>query len=222
MVREIRLTQGKVALVDDSDAERVDRAGTWVAIESTTCPGRWYAYRTEYCPKRTVYLHRFIMGAPKGLQVDHADGDGLNCRRNNLRLATRSQNCANAKKRRDAKTSQFKGVTFVCGRWQAQITVDGKQCRLGRFYSEEEAARTYDDAAERHFGVFARPNFPVFVPGRGVLGVVQHGLPLTFPGRVGQAVAHTRRAGFLRKLAAPTILLMPWALFVAAGAGVVA
>lgn len=213
MPKEIRLTRNKRALVDDVDFDRVSAAGSWVAIPSTTCPGRWYAYRTLYRPKRTVYLHRFILGAPRGLQVDHANGDGLDCRRENMRLASRSQNCANAKKRRDAKSSRFKGVVAIPGKgWQAQITVDNRHRALGVFPTEEEAARAYDAEAERAWGPFARHNFPIFVPGRGVPGVVQHSLPLTIPERTGHAVVPSRRSGFLRALARTLLLLLPGAV----------
>ncbi len=109
-MKEIPLTQGKVALVSDEDFERVS-AFKWMASISNThrrhSPGsapKWYACRfTELprCPKtgkrrrKMVYLHRFLLDAPEGMVVDHfPDPDGLNCTRENLRIATYAENRA--------------------------------------------------------------------------------------------------------------------------------
>ena len=105
-------------------------------------------------------LHRFILMAPPGVLVDHANGDGLDCRRSNLRLATNSQNQQNRFIADIEKTSRFKGVHWCddSKRWVAQITLDGRSQEIGRFLDEIEAARAYDDAARRLFREFARTN----------------------------------------------------------------
>ena len=91
MVRALPLTQGKVALVDDEDFERCN-AFKWCAVKMQRGNGRahWYAKRTIYHDGAmyTIFLHRFILGVPDGLQVDHEDGDGLNCQKYNMRYAS--------------------------------------------------------------------------------------------------------------------------------------
>jgi hypothetical protein len=83
------------------------------------------------------YLHRLIMGAPHGLDVDHKDGDGLNCRRANLRVATRSQNNMNRRSQRDGR----KGIHLekFTGMWRAEIIVGGKRYRSKRLPTEKDA-----------------------------------------------------------------------------------
>lgn len=107
----------------------------------------------------TIYLHREILNAQPGQIVDHIDGDTLNNRRSNLRLASYSQNGANSTKRR-ANTSGYKGVTWDKHRkkWMAAIRVNYKRMYLGRFNTKEEAAKAYNDAAKLHFGEFALLN----------------------------------------------------------------
>lgn len=156
-MREIELTQGKVALVDDADYERVSRH-KWCASRN----GRtWYAIRREYNPKpKQVFLHRFILDAPDSAEVDHKDGNGLNCQRDNLRLATHAQNQRN-QKRRVTNKSGYKGVSWY-GRdkkWRAVIGIGGKVKTLGCYATAEEAARAYDEAARELFGEFAKTNF---------------------------------------------------------------
>ncbi len=154
----VPLSQGKVALIDAEDAERI-LAFKW----SLSCRG--YAFRTRRVAERpgsmAIFMHRAIIDAPDGRHVDHANGDRLDNRRSNLRLATPSQNSANAKRPHDNR-SGFKGVTLLrkYGTWQAQIGANGGHFYLGRFASPEEAARAYDAAARYFFGEYARVNFP--------------------------------------------------------------
>jgi hypothetical protein len=110
---------------------------------------------------RKVYLHRLVMQAARGVQVDHIDGDGLNNRRSNLRICTNGLNQRNQRKSA-GKTSQYKGVSRhkASGKWQAFIQHEGKSKWLGNFENEVAAAIAYDFAAERLFGEFAHVNFP--------------------------------------------------------------
>jgi hypothetical protein len=174
----IRLTRGKFALVDeDMFSDLNQRAWHWVAT------GESAGYAVSGSRESYVQLHRLILGVtdPK-VCVDHKDNNGLDCRRKNLRIASRLDNGANRDKfvgRPGRKfTSRYKGVvdrskhytqTFVRNitkkasdyPWLARIRVDHKLIHIGRFATELEAARAYDVAAIRHFGEFAKINFPL-------------------------------------------------------------
>jgi hypothetical protein len=154
-MREIPLTKGKVALVDDEDYERVMEAGPW-QYSDRYAVGRPYG-------KQRIYLHRFILGLTPGdgNEVDHINQDKLDDRKQNLRLCTRSQNNANRGAYRN-NTSGYKCVYFdqKRGEYQAYILVNRHKIHLGRFATAKEAARAYDKAAPLYFGEFALLNFP--------------------------------------------------------------
>lgn len=148
-------------LVDDQDAEFASR-NIWSRHKGRTT---YYASRLVAFngSLKRVYLHREIMGATRGIQVDHRDGDGLNNVRENLRGATNSQNHSARMTRPGHFKSRFRGVYWHkqnrC--WCAQIKHLYKKKHLGCFSDEELAARTYDDAALNLFGEFIQLNFPV-------------------------------------------------------------
>jgi hypothetical protein len=121
--------------------------------------------KTEYGRIKTVYLHREIMKAPKGLLVDHRNNDGLDNRRTNLRLATHSQNCCNRPKKANT-SSRFTGVFFMKqrNRWRALIKHHRKSIFLGYYKNDIAAAKAYDEAAKKYHGEFARLNFPEEAP----------------------------------------------------------
>lgn len=165
-MKTIQLTQGKVALVDDADYAELSKY-KWCAWR---IGGNWYSKRGIGTRKSftQVYMHRVIMGALPGQQVDHINGDGLDNRRCNLRIATMAQNQANRRKS-PGTSSAYKGVTLDTkkGGWIAYIKVRQKRIHLGHFADEVDAARAYDAAALKYFGEFARPNFnPVTLPGQ--------------------------------------------------------
>ncbi len=94
------------------------------------------------------------------VQVDHIDHDGLNCQKYNLRVGTNTHNQGNRRKTTKPMSSKFKGVSWdkSRGKWRASIGVKCEVKQLGRFDSEEEAARVYDKAAREYFAEFAFPN----------------------------------------------------------------
>lgn len=156
-MKQIKLTRGKFAIVDDEDFEELAKH-KW-NCQITKTEGRNYAYRVGVRPdggKTTVRMHRQIIGeSAKGMDIDHIDGDGLNNQKSNLRPCTRSQNNGNARMPRNNK-SGFKGVSFDKNRglWVAQA--DGKHA--GRHTSKEDAARAYNKKAFEIWGEFARLN----------------------------------------------------------------
>lgn len=161
----IPLTQGKVALIDEEDYLAVSQYH-WTAAKYEN--DRWYA--TAYIMgadgiKRNVLLHRFIMQPAADVLIDHENGNGLDCRRSNIREATHSQNMRNRRKSHNSG-SRFKGVTErpKDGTWEAMIRGEGPVLYLGRFPTEEAAARAYDSAAHHFHGAFARLNFPDETP----------------------------------------------------------
>lgn len=162
-MREILLTQGKIALVDDEDFDRVNQY-KWYA-QKHPANGRWYARRNESIAgtRTSLQMHRVIMGLEYGdpRQVDHKDRENtLDNRRQNLRV-TLGQNPQNQGLHKD-NTSGFKGVTWSkhAKRWQSQIRANDKEIFLGRFPADapELAAMAYDEAALSRFGEFAVTN----------------------------------------------------------------
>jgi hypothetical protein len=155
-MREIPLTKGKVALLDDADFGAVGGL-RWYA---NRLGDNWYAYRRVRTPdggSQIRSMHSYLTGFR---EVDHRDHNGLNNQRANLREVTRSQNLMNQRPRGGA--SQFKGVAWhnqAC-KWQAGIRIDGRRRYLGLYESEVDAALAYDRAAHELFGEYAHPNFP--------------------------------------------------------------
>lgn len=155
-VIEIPLTRGMVALVDDEDAPLARMK--WAALKTNT-RGLFYAVRN--LRSGGLYLHRVVLGiTDPRVRVDHRNGDGLDCRRANLRVATPTQNARNARAHRDCR-SGFKGVSYhpATGKWVARIFRNGVCRSLGLHATPEAAARAYDAAARQADGEFARPNF---------------------------------------------------------------
>lgn len=98
------------------------------------------------------------MNAPAGLTVDHKNGNGLDCRRDNMRIATQMQNNQNVRMKRD-NSSGYRGVSASRGRWQAGIRIQGVSVFLGRYDSPEKAAQAYDQKVRETRGEFGRTNF---------------------------------------------------------------
>lgn len=144
-MKKIKLTQGKVALVDDEDFEELNQH-KWYAYSKEHL---WYARRSTYIGKvdgrykqDKVLMHRQIMGTPKDMETDHKNGNGLDNRKSNLRVCTHAQNSMNQRRAKN-NTSGYRGVWLDRKLWRAVIRVGGQRKDLGRFKSKTEAVYAY-------------------------------------------------------------------------------
>jgi hypothetical protein len=155
----IPLTQGKTAIIDEADLPII-APYKWRAVRGHG--DIWYAKATVSRPdgsSTTIFMHRLIDGASRGVQVDHEDHDGLNNRRSNLRRCSQHQNLQNMRKK-STNTSGYIGVSRDKKRWCAQIAIDGRHIHIGSFDDPESAARARDAKAIELRGEFAVLNFP--------------------------------------------------------------
>jgi hypothetical protein len=155
----VKLSKGKMAVIDAIDAERV-LTRRWSATQ--TCPpnGPWYAL--SLIDGRFVYLHRYLLCIKDPtIEVDHIDGDGLNCRRSNMRLVNSQQNKWNVGLL-STNRSGYKGVYFRrdTGKWAATFSDNNRNSTLGSFNTAEEAAIAYDTHVRGIAGEHGRYNFP--------------------------------------------------------------
>ena len=153
MTKEIELTQGYKAIVDDDVYEELNQQKWCVHLMKRD--GKAYA-------TRLLRLHHAIVGIPpKGYVVDHINGDGLDNRRENLRIISIQDNTRWQKVNKN-NTSGYRGVSFhkAKQRCDASIRANKRKVHLGRYKTAEEAARAYDKAAKEHYKEFAKLNFP--------------------------------------------------------------
>ena len=160
------MSRGMYATVDDEDFDWLSQwKWSFMPVPWKNTEGKGYAMRSEYHPRKTVFMHREIFRRANGScpkQLDHHDGNGLHNKKKNLRPATGSQNCHNmGKNRRICTTSQYKGVSFwkSRGKWEAEIYIRNKRVFLGFFTDEHDAALAYNREAKKRFGEFARLNW---------------------------------------------------------------
>jgi hypothetical protein len=157
-MKEIKLTKGKVALVDDEDYESLS-VNKWAGMFDGN---NWYAYRTSGSRGKRfrIMMHRFILGLTNQKEVvDHKDGDGLNNQKVNLRVCHNNQNSMNRRVKFNAKCG-YKGVLYKEKHksYQASINVKGKFIFGGHFKTPIEAAKRYNELAVIHHGEFAKLN----------------------------------------------------------------
>lgn len=147
----VMLGHGKFSLIDFDD-EAIAAQRSWCCDKN--------GYAVGSINGKSVFLHRFLLDLPVGVETDHANHNTLDNRRCNLRPATRSQNFGNKLKTRIGATSRFKGVSRVkkTGKWQAQSRTSEKTIYLGKFSTEIEAAQAYNNYAMKRWGEFALLN----------------------------------------------------------------
>ena len=159
-IKLIALTQNQNATVDAADYEWLSQWNWHVFLSRST--NSFYAKRNNVVSgkSKAIYMHRAILDAAGSVEVDHRDGDTLNNRRSNLRLATHQENRSNGK-RYTCNTSGYKGVYWkpLMKKWQAAINIYGKAVYLGTSNNKDDTARMYDFAAIALHGEFARTNF---------------------------------------------------------------
>jgi len=155
-MKKIPLTQGKFALVDDDKYEELANY-KWSTLKKGK---RFYAVRNTPSPqRRLISMHRQIMNAKPGQEIDHKNQNGLDNRIKNIRFCSKAQNQQNGSGW--GGSSEYKGVDYRKKKqiWRARIVVNQKSISLGHFNSETDAAKAYDAAAVKYFGEFARTNF---------------------------------------------------------------
>lgn len=161
----IPLTRGLFAQVDDEDYDFLMqwkwRAQQNINVCYATRKDSGMGYDRNNVPM--IWMHRVLLGLEKGnpLMGDHIDHNGLNNQKNNLRIATRSQNTIN-RKRVKTGSSKYKWVSWCKSKqiWTTEIKAVHMRIYLGQFYSELEAAKAYDEACIKYHGEFAYLNFP--------------------------------------------------------------
>jgi hypothetical protein len=157
-VKEIQLTRGYVALVDDADYERVSQFKWYALPTGNTVYAQRGIHRPDGPGQTKQMMHRFILGLtdPK-ICTDHIDRNGLNNQRSNLREATNQQNQWNSAKHKDSPPG-VKGVHWVAAhkRYRVTIKFDGKRLYLGQYKTKAEADAVASAFRQKHHGVFAR------------------------------------------------------------------
>jgi hypothetical protein len=151
----VPLTKGYEAIIDVADIPLVEAHNWYAHVQSHAVYAECSLQRNKN--RHALIMHRVIMGDPAGFDIDHRDGDGLNNRRSNLRIATRAQNLHNQRIVR-RNTSGFKGVSWNKRdhKWQARIYVNNKQFSLGYHATPELAHAAYCEASARLHGEFGR------------------------------------------------------------------
>jgi hypothetical protein len=145
-MKQIPLSQGKFALVDDED---YDYLMQW----------KWNFNAQGYAV-RGVRMHRIINSTPENMIVDHINGDKLDNRKENLRNCTNAQNACNKRKITLNHSSIYRGVSWhkLSKKWTAQIQISRKRVHIGRYDTEIEAAMAYNDFAVHYHGEYATLN----------------------------------------------------------------
>lgn len=158
MVKQIPLPRGYYALVDDECYEYLNQWKWNIDIrECKTCDNLYYARRLQHLgyvdgkqKQKVIQMHQLITGFPKGIEVDHINGNGLDNRKENLRLVTHRENMQNLTKNK-TNSSMYPGVYWdkEKRKWRARFKVKEKQHHIGYFEDELEAAEAYKESVKK-------------------------------------------------------------------------
>lgn len=152
MTREIPLTRGQFALVDEDDYAWLLQCNSW------QCSNAGYA--VSHKDKKLYYMHRLIMNPPIDMVVDHINGNKIDNRKKNLRVCTQSQNHMNRSANSKKMYSSYKGVTKhkKADKWIAQTAFNSKRIYIGIYECEHLAALAYNEKVYELFGEYAKLN----------------------------------------------------------------
>ena len=163
MLRNIHGDIVAETLIDIIDFKIVSQYRWHCIVKSNTSYARTHIYNPPNVIHHSILMHRLLIEIPTNskLMIDHINGNGLDNRRKNIRLATNIENGRNSKRPRN-NASGFKGVSWVNrdNKWLARIMITGKRLFLGYFDNPEDAAKAYDKAALKYHKNFAQLNFP--------------------------------------------------------------
>lgn len=154
-MKYIKLRSGRISKVDEEDFEKLSKYKWLENVKMNTSYAVASILSDDKKDRVHIKMHRIVMNAPKGMDVDHLNGNGLDNRKCNLRICTKSQNGMN-KGILNRNTSGFKGIYRKHRKWIAQIGVNNKRIRIGSFNTPEEAYKAYCEAAIKYHGEFAR------------------------------------------------------------------
>ena len=155
-MREIKLTQGQVALVDDADYDYLMQWKWYAKLEKSS--NRYYVRRSGRKADgskegKTICMQNQLFKTPAGMVVDHLNHDPTHNYRSNLRLCTPAQNNMNQRPIENT-ASKLKGVSRNGDNWRARINVDGSEVHIGTFNTKEDAYKAYCEASKKHHGEF--------------------------------------------------------------------
>jgi hypothetical protein len=155
LTKEIPLTRGKVAVIDEDMHELISKYKWHYRTDGYAARGE-----TKNKHKKTIFMHNAVLNPPNGTLCDHINGDTLDNRRVNLRIVTKLQNNIHSQRHRN-NLSGYKGVGWNKGsnKWEVRIKHHGKVHRVGYYVDKEEAAKAYDKVARLYFGEYAVCNF---------------------------------------------------------------
>lgn len=158
-MKKILLTQGQIALVDDEDFDFINQWKWYYEKKNRNNTG--YAIRTVKIngKRKRLYMHRVLLKAPDGMEVDHKNMNGIDNRKENIRVCTCLENKRHYSVRRDNRTG-IKGVSWDKRRqkYRVQISIKGKRLWLGTYNSLSDATTIYNEAARQYYKEFAYLN----------------------------------------------------------------
>ena len=164
-MKEIKLSNGRLVKVSDEDYDHLsqfkwharkahDKTETLYAVRSIPHP-LGLKYKNGKTKRKTIQMHRELMSFPENIDVDHIDGDGLNNTRENLRLATKTQNQRNRKLTKTNKYG-YNGIRKIGNKYYARLRIDGKEKCFSGYDTLEQAIEAKKLLEKQYYGDFVR------------------------------------------------------------------